>query len=115
VNRSAIKAEVFVPHPDSLSVYIDETGQEEFPDTNSPFFGVGGCAQISRYCDATINEPWRKLRAAHFGNVSGPLHAAELNGKLTSEQQVALGYFLRFRNFTGQRWCHPEIRQNRRT
>ena len=104
MNRPVIKAEILVPHPDSLSVFIDETGQEEFVDLNSPFFGVGGCAQISRYCDATINKPWKKLRTAHFGDVSGPLHAAELNSKLTPTQQAALGEF-----FTTQKFYRPAV------
>jgi hypothetical protein len=61
--------------PNCLLFFIDETGHETFADKNYPVFGLGGCAINSSSVAAVIAEPWRAMKAAHFGGEDVPLHA----------------------------------------
>lgn len=76
----------------TLLVGIDETGHEEFADSQHPVFGLGGCAVLIRHYWELIDEPWRNLKAEHFGGAEVALHAADLRG-LTPDQLEALGQF----------------------
>ena len=87
------------PSANSLSVYMDETGGERLKDPGSPFFGVGGCAQLSREFENSVNVPWRKLRQEQFPDVEGPLHAVEISKDLPLEKSAALGTFFRQEKF----------------
>jgi hypothetical protein len=42
----------------------------EFADKNYPVFGLDGCAINSSSTAAVIGEPWRAMKAAHFGGHS---------------------------------------------
>src|ERR1700758_1355613 len=75
--------------PNCLLFFIDETGHETFADKNYPVFGLGGCAINSSSAAAVIAEPWRAMKAAHFGGEDVPLHANELRNPLFREQQFA--------------------------
>jgi hypothetical protein len=66
-----------------LLFFIDETGHETFADKNYPVFGLGGCAINSSSAAAVIAEPWRAMKAAHFGGEDVPLHANELRSPTT--------------------------------
>ena len=33
--------------PNTLLIFLDETGQERYADPKHPVFGIGGCAMIS--------------------------------------------------------------------
>src|SRR6202007_2819252 len=80
--------------PNCLLFFIDETGHETFADKNYPVFGLGGCAINSSSAAAVIAEPWRAMKAAHFGGEDVPLHAnALLRSNSTPEQLAALGTF----------------------
>jgi hypothetical protein len=81
--------------PNCLLFLIDETGHETFADKNYPVFGLGGCATNSSSAAAVIAEPWRAMKAAHFGC---PLHANELRNP-TTEQLDALSKFFREQQF----------------
>jgi uncharacterized protein DUF3800 len=71
--------------PNCLLFFIDETGHETFADKHYPVFGLGGCAINSSSAAAVIAEPWRAMKAAHFGGEDVPLHANELrNPQLNS-------------------------------
>jgi hypothetical protein len=50
---------------------------------------LGGCAINSSSAAAVIAEPWRAMKAAHFGGEDVPLHANELRNPLFREQQFA--------------------------
>ena len=75
-----------------LLFFINETGHETFADKNYPVFGLGGCAINSSSAAAVIAEPWRAMKAAHFGGEDVPLHANELRNP-TTEQLDALSKF----------------------
>ena len=68
---------------DCLLFFIDETGHETFADKNYPVFGLGGCAINSSSATAVIAEPWRAMKAAHFGGEDIPLHANEIRNPTT--------------------------------
>jgi hypothetical protein len=84
--------------PACLLFFIDETGQENFADPRYPVFGLGGCAITSSSADAVIAQPWRAMKAAHFGGEDVPLHASALRNR-TPEQVAALGKFFREQQF----------------
>ena len=71
---------------------------ETFADKNYPVFGLGGCAINSSSAAAVIAEPWRAMKAAHFGGEDVPLHADELRNP-TTEQLDALSKFFREQQF----------------
>ena len=71
--------------PNCLLFCIDETGHETFADKNYPVFGLGGCAINSSSAAAVIAEPWRAMKAAHFGGEDVPLHANELRNPTTEQ------------------------------
>ena len=81
-----------------LMFFIDETGHETFADNNYPVFGLGGCAIISSSANAIVAQPWRAMKAAHFGGENVPLHANELHNP-TSDQLDALSMFFREQRF----------------
>ena len=84
--------------PNCLLFFIDETGHETFADKNYPVFGLGGCAINSSSAAAVVAEPWRAMKAAHFGGEDVPLHANELRHP-TTEQLDALSKFFREQQF----------------
>jgi hypothetical protein len=84
--------------PACLLFFIDETGHETFADENYPVFGLGGCAITSSSADAVIAQPWRAMKAQHFGGENFALHANELRNP-TSEQLAALAKFFREQHF----------------
>jgi hypothetical protein len=79
------------------AVSIDETGHETFADKNYPVFGLGGCAINSSSAAVVIAEPWRAMKAAHFGGEDIPLHANELRNP--TAEQLALSKFFREQQF----------------
>jgi hypothetical protein len=78
--------------PNCLLFFIDETSHETFADKNYPVFGLDGCATNSSSAAAVIAEPWRAMKAAHFGGEDITLHANELRNP-TTEQLDALSKF----------------------
>jgi hypothetical protein len=87
--------------PTCLLFFIDETGHETFADEKYPVFGLGGCAITSSSAEAVIAQPWRAMKAAHFGGENVPLHANELRvlRRPTDEQFAALSKFFREQQF----------------
>jgi hypothetical protein len=84
--------------PACLLFFIDETGHETFADNNYPVFGLGGCAITSSSAEAVVAQPWRAMKAAHFGGEDVPLHANELHNA-TPQQLDALSKFFREQQF----------------
>jgi hypothetical protein len=81
-----------------LLFFIDETGHETFADKNYPVFGLGGCAITSSSAETVIAQPWRAMKAAHFGGENIPLHANELREPIDA-QLGALSKFFREQQF----------------
>lgn len=64
--------------PDAVLVFLDETGHEEFADSNYPVFGLGGCVVKVQEYRTLVHEPWRALRRKHLGSADASLHASDL-------------------------------------
>lgn len=94
-NRSARpRGEKLTVHPHCLMFFIDETGHEEFADPNYPIFGIGGCAILAGAIDGNLRQPWRDMKARHFGGADVALHASDLRSP-TATQIDALNEFFR--------------------
>ncbi len=78
--------------PNTLLVFVDETGHEELTDSRFPVFGLGGCVLPSSLYDFNLKQPWLSLKAAHFGNASKPLHASDAR-EYTESQKEGIGHF----------------------
>jgi hypothetical protein len=61
-------------------------------------FGLGGCAINSSSAAAVIAEPWRAMKAAHFGGKDVSLNANELRNP-TTEQLDAFSKFFHEQQF----------------
>lgn len=99
---SQVRGEPVVTKPLCLTYFVDETGHELFADPKYPIFGIGGIAMMAAHLDAEVREPWREVKAKHFGGRDVPLHAADLR-QPTPEQLQALGNY--FRNGRFQRFA----------
>ena len=78
--------------PDCIVFFIDETGHEELAEGHH-VFGMGGCAALARDLDRLVRIPWRQIRRAVAGDENAPLHATDINARLTKEQQKLIGSF----------------------
>jgi Protein of unknown function (DUF3800) len=85
--------------PDTLLLFIDETGHEQLSDPNYPIFGMAGCAVMGNSYEQVIREPWRELKAQYFGGPDVPLHAADLCG-ISNAQMEAIGRFFETKAFS---------------
>lgn len=85
-------------HPHCLIFFVDETGHEAFADPLYPVFGMGGCAVMAGAIDVVVRQPWRDLKAKHFGGPDVPLHASSLRD-ITADQAAAVGRFFREQKF----------------
>ena len=84
--------------PDTLLLFLDETGDERRWDPNYPVFGIGGCAVMGSEYERYLRTPWRNFKRTHFGNPRYPFHACDENS-LTHSQMSGLGYFFRTKKF----------------
>jgi len=85
-------------HPNCLMFFCDDTGHEDFQDRNFPVFGIGGCGIMAGAIEPVLKQPWRAMKAAHFGGPDVPLHASELRHP-TQSQLDALNRFFREQEF----------------
>jgi hypothetical protein len=93
-----IQAPVIRLHPRCLAFYVDESGHEDFSDPGYPVYALGGCAILAADLIHVVREPWRELKARHFGGAVQPLHASSLRN-LTVVQMEALGAYFRAQSF----------------
>lgn len=84
--------------PNCLMFFCDDTGHEDFRDRNFPVFGIGGCGIMAGAIEPVLKQPWRAMKAAHFGGPDVPLHASELRHP-TQSQLDALNRFFREQEF----------------
>lgn len=85
--------------PNSLLIFLNETGHEQLSDPQYPVFGIGGCAVMGSAYDQFIKTPWKKMKADYFGGHNVALHAADLHS-ITKEQIDALAYFFKANPFS---------------
>jgi hypothetical protein len=82
--------------PDTLAVFIDETGIEDYSDPKNPTFGRGGCAVLGPQYPKLIKKPWRQLKREKMGGATKPFHATEFEHSGPSKVQIsAINRFLR--------------------
>jgi len=81
---------------DTLLVFIDETGNEDYSDPKNPTFGRGGCAVLSADYKRLMKKPWRKLKRDRLGGVMKPFHATEFEQSRPTKIQIsAINQFLK--------------------
>jgi hypothetical protein len=85
-------------HPNCLMFFCDDTGHEDFRDRNFPVFGIGGCGIMAGAIEPVLKQPWRAMKAEHFGGPEVPLHASALRNP-TQSQLDALNRFFREQEF----------------
>lgn len=78
---------------DSLLIFVDETGHEEFADPNAPFFGLAGCVCAAGDYNAVVDTPWQAVEQS-FPIEMLPLHAADLKPtQMRPDQFAAIDHF----------------------
>lgn len=83
------------PRVNSLLVFIDETGNEDYSDPKNPTFGRGGCAMLGADYKRLLKKPWRRLKREKLGGANKPFHATAFeNAKPTMAQIGAINRFL---------------------
>jgi hypothetical protein len=95
--RKEIDRQLLV-HRTCLMFFCDDTGHEDFRDRNCPAFGIGGCGIMAGAIEPVLKQPWRTMKAEHFGGPDVPLHASELRNP-TQSQLDALNRFFRQQEF----------------
>ena len=95
--RKEIDRRLLVHHT-CLMFFCDDTGHEDFRDQNYQVFGIGGCGIMAGAIDPVLKQPWRAMKAAHFGGSDVLLHASELRNP-TQSQFDALNRFFREQEF----------------
>jgi Protein of unknown function (DUF3800) len=76
--------------PNTLVLYIDDTGDERLSNKQYPIFAFGGVACVAEHHDR-IAQSWQAMKAAKFPQVSGPLHAnTHLRDRLTDTRRRAV-------------------------
>lgn len=62
--------------PNTLVIYVDDSGDEKIGDRAYPVFAFGGVACVSDYMTAIGND-WRTMKALVFPQIKTALHAKE--------------------------------------
>jgi hypothetical protein len=62
---------------DTMMIFLDETGDEQYSDPKHPVFGIGGCALISDEYGRRIFDPWNRLKRDVLGLAGKPFHAVD--------------------------------------
>ena len=109
MTEASEEARQLLLHPHCLAFFVDETGHEDFADSQYPVFGLGGCAIMVGAIDDVIRKLWRTLKENHFGGAEKPLHASELRDP-SVEQLRGLAEF-----FQTQRFGRFAVTMNRDT
>jgi hypothetical protein len=80
----------------SLLIFIDETGLEDFSDPANPTFGRGGCAVLGGDYVKLIKKPWTRLKREKLGGATKPFHATVFERSRPTLRQIsAISAFLR--------------------
>lgn len=82
--------------PDTLLVFLDETGDEQYSDPKHPVFGIGGCAIRSEEYVHRIRMPWVLLKRDVLGLINQPFHAVDFErSRPAIEKILAINTFLK--------------------
>lgn len=74
--------------PDTLVVFIDETGNEDYSDPKNPTFGRGGCAILGNQYKPLLKKPWHKLKLGILGGRTKPFHATDFEQTKPTQRQI---------------------------
>jgi len=74
--------------PETLLVFIDETGIEDYSDPKNPTFGRGGCAVLGNDYKKILKKPWHKLKREKLGGATKPFHATTFEQSRPSLVQI---------------------------
>jgi len=83
--------------PNSVLVFLDETGDEQLNDPAYPIFGFGGCCILARDYFDNIDKPWSNMKIENFDLIHKALHASE--NHYTYKQMTALNSFFSSNTF----------------
>ena len=86
-----IEIDLVLP-PQSLVVFIDDTGHEDLANGHL-VYGLGGCAVLGSRLDWDIRQPWRELRKAVLGDYGAPMHASEITRFIDRKKMAVIGSF----------------------
>jgi hypothetical protein len=78
--------------PDSLLVFVDDTGHEALAGDHS-YYGLGGFAVIKDHYDQAIKPAWLDVRRAVKGSPFIPLHGSTLGQTATAEDFAVIKAF----------------------
>lgn len=81
-------SDTLAPRHNTLLVFIDETGNEDYSDPKNPTFGRGGCAVLGGDYKKLIKKPWRKLKRERLGGAAKVFHAAEFEQSRPTKVQI---------------------------
>jgi hypothetical protein len=74
--------------PNSLLIFVDETGNEDLSDPNNPTFGRGGCGALFTEYNLRISNPWKRLKRERLGGATKRFHAADFEQTRPSMRQI---------------------------
>ena len=74
--------------PNSLLIFIDETGNEDLSDPNNPTFGRGGCGALFTEYKHRISKPWKRLKRERLGGATKRFHAADFEQTRPTMRQI---------------------------
>lgn len=87
------ETELVLP-PNSLAVFIDETGHEQLPNGHM-VYGIGGCAVLEQDLERLLRAPWKAIRKALLGNEADQLHASAISRTLSGDKKALIGDFFK--------------------
>lgn len=83
--------------PNSVLVFLDETGDEQLKDPKYPIFGLGGCCILAKNYINLIDRPWSKIKHEMFNLEDKPLHAS--GNHFSFKQRTAINNFFLTNSF----------------
>lgn len=82
--------EFLIIEPNTLVFYVDESGDEQLSNQQHPIFAFGGVACPFDF-HLPIARAWQAMKAEHFPQVDGPLHAKNhLQDRLRETKRLAV-------------------------
>jgi len=88
--------ETLIIRPQSLAVFIDETGTEDYTDPTFPVFGYGGCAACGAEYYGVLARPWERLKDERLGGARTPFHTADFQRSQPTPFQIqGINYFVK--------------------
>src|SRR6266540_720589 len=86
MNRLTVK-------PQSLLVFVDETGDELLRDPVQKVFGLAGCAVMAEDLDGFVRKPWLEVRRVVAGSPDSQLHATDIRQPSQNQIEAIASFF----------------------